>query len=243
MSAEVAFTKGNLDDYLRMLAKEFRKRNGKVMPAEIILIGGASVLINYGFREKTYDFDAIIRASSAMKDAINYVGDENQLQEGWLNSDFTKTNSYSPKLVQYSTYYKTFSNILTVRTISKEYLVAMKLRSFRTYKNDLSDIVGIYREQMELGDPLTKERVEQAVVNLYQSWDSISENAQNLINRLETIEDFDTFYDETRKSEIENEETLMQFEGKYPNKLNDENVDSILKSIKQKAKKPKGPKL
>ncbi|HCJ77215.1 MAG TPA: hypothetical protein DHV88_12775 [Roseburia sp.] len=243
MSAEVAFTKGNLDDYLRMLAKEFRKRNGKVMPAEIILIGGASVLINYGFREKTYDFDAIIRASSAMKDAINYVGDENQLQEGWLNSDFTKTNSYSPKLVQYSTYYKTFSNILTVRTISKEYLVAMKLRSFRTYKNDLSDIVGIYREQMELGDPLTKERVEQAVVNLYQSWDSISENAQNLINRLETIDDFDTFYDETRKSEIENEETLMQFEGKYPNKLNDENVDSILKSIKQKAKKPKGPKL
>ena len=243
MSAEVAFTKGNLDDYLRMLAKEFRKRNGKVMPAEIILIGGASVLINYGFREKTYDFDAIIRASSAMKDAINYVGDENQLQEGWLNSDFTKTNSYSPKLVQYSTYYKTFSNILTVRTISKEYLVAMKLRSFRTYKNDLSDIVGIYREQMELGDPLTKERVEQAVVNLYQSWDSISENAQNLINRLETIDDFDTFYDETRKSEIENEETLMQFEEKYPNKLNDENVDSILKSIKQKAKKPKGPKL
>lgn len=243
MSAEVAFTKGNLDDYLRMLAKEFRKRNGKVMPAEIILIGGASVLINYGFREKTYDFDAIIRASSAMKDAINYVGDENQLQEGWLNSDFTKTNSYSPKLVQYSTYYKTFSNILTVRTISKEYLVAMKLRSFRTYKNDLSDIVGIYREQMELGDPLTKERVEQAVVNLYQSWDSISENAQNLIDRLETIDDFDTFYDETRKSEIENEETLMQFEGKYPNKLNDENVDSILKSIKQKAKKTKGPKL
>lgn len=243
MSAEVAFTKGNLDDYLRMLAKEFRKRNGKVMPAEIILIGGASVLINYGFREKTYDFDAIIRASSAMKDAINYVGDENQLQEGWLNSDFTKTNSYSPKLVQYSTYYKTFSNILTVRTISKEYLVAMKLRSFRTYKNDLSDIVGIYREQMELGDPLTKERVEQAVVNLYQSWDSLSGNAQNLINRLETIDDFDTFYDETRKSEIENEETLMQFEGKYPNKLNDENVDSILKSIKQKAKKSKGPKL
>ena len=243
MSAEVAFTKGNLDDYLRMLAKEFRKRNGKVMPAEIILIGGAAVLINYGFREKTYDFDAIIRASSAMKDAINYVGDENQLQKGWLNSDFTKTNSYSPKLVQYSTYYKTFSNILTVRTISKEYLVAMKLRSFRTYKNDLSDIVGIYREQMELGDPLTKERVEQAVVNLYQSWDSISENAQNLISRLETIDDFDTFYDETRKSEIENEETLMQFEGKYPNKLNDENVDSILKSIKQKAKKPKGPKL
>ena len=37
------FTKENLDQYLKELAKEFRKRNGKSMPAEIILIGGASV--------------------------------------------------------------------------------------------------------------------------------------------------------------------------------------------------------
>lgn len=37
-------TKSNLDDYLKEVAKEFRKRNGKV-PAEIIIIGGGSVLI------------------------------------------------------------------------------------------------------------------------------------------------------------------------------------------------------
>lgn len=43
-------TKSNLDDYLKEVAKEFRKRNGKV-PAEIIIIGGGSVLINYGFRK------------------------------------------------------------------------------------------------------------------------------------------------------------------------------------------------
>lgn len=35
--------------YLKELAKEFRKLNGKTMPAEIILIGGAAVLANYGF--------------------------------------------------------------------------------------------------------------------------------------------------------------------------------------------------
>ena len=56
------FTKENLDQYLKELAKEFRKRNGKSVSAEIILIGGASVLINYGFREMTYDMDAIINA-------------------------------------------------------------------------------------------------------------------------------------------------------------------------------------
>lgn len=79
------FTKDNLDGYLKELAKEFRKRNGRSMPAEIILIGGASVVINYGFREMTYDMDAIINASSSMKDTINYVGDKYGLPVGWIN--------------------------------------------------------------------------------------------------------------------------------------------------------------
>lgn len=63
--SDVLYTKNNLDSYLKELAKEFRKMNGTKMPAEIILIGGASVLVNYGFREMTYDVDAIIWASSS----------------------------------------------------------------------------------------------------------------------------------------------------------------------------------
>lgn len=90
MSANMYFTKENLDICLRALAKEFRKRNGKTMPAEIILIGGASILVNYGFRDMTNDIDALIQASSAMKEAINYVGDELGLPYGWINSDFIK---------------------------------------------------------------------------------------------------------------------------------------------------------
>lgn len=54
------------------------------MLAEIILIGGASILINYGFREMTYDMDAIIKSSGAMRDAINTVGDRLGLPIGWL---------------------------------------------------------------------------------------------------------------------------------------------------------------
>lgn len=137
------FTKDNLDIYLKELAKAFRKFNGKSMPAEIILIGGAAILTNYGFREMTTDVDAIIHASSSMKDAINYVRDKYNLPNDWLNADFMRTSSYSPKLNEFSTYYRTFSNVLTVRTISAEYLIAMKLRSGRKYKNDLSDIIGI----------------------------------------------------------------------------------------------------
>ena len=105
------FTSDNLDEYLKEIAKEYRKMGGKFMPAEIILIGGAAVIANYGFREMTTDIDAIIHASSAMKDAINVVGDRHNLQNGWLNTDFLRTSSYSSKLEQYSTYYLSLIHI------------------------------------------------------------------------------------------------------------------------------------
>lgn len=106
MSVRKLFTKENLDDYLRELAKEFRKRNGNKIPAEMVLIGGASILVNYGFRDTTYDVDAIIRSSGVMKEAINTVGDRLGLPVGWLNTDFVATSSYTPRLIEYSRYYK-----------------------------------------------------------------------------------------------------------------------------------------
>ena len=131
---------------MKELAKEFRRLNGRAMPAELILVGSAAVLSNYGFREMTADVDAVIHAASSMKDAINHVGDRFHLPNGWLNSDFMRTVSYSPKLNEFSVYYKTFYRILTVRTVSAEYLIAMKLCSGRKYKNDFSDVIGILAE-------------------------------------------------------------------------------------------------
>ena len=126
MSADKPFTRENLDSYLMELAKEFRKKNGSRMPAEIILMGGASILINYGFREMTYDMDAIIKSSGVMSDAINTVGDRLGLPIGWLNTDFVHTNSYTPRLAEHSKYYKTFANILQIRTVSDEYSLLIK---------------------------------------------------------------------------------------------------------------------
>ena len=159
MSVEKGFTKENLDYYLKELAKEFRKRNGKNTPAEIVLVGGAAILANYGFREMTYDIDAVITASSALKEAVNTVGDRLGLPNGWLNADFKNTSSYSPKLSRYSKYYRTYSNVLNIRTISSEYLIAMKLMSGRRYKKDLSDIIGILSEQERMGEPLSYQRL------------------------------------------------------------------------------------
>ena len=71
------------------------------MPTEIMLVGGAAILTNYGFRDMTTDIDAVIHAASSMKDAINRVGDKFHLPNGWLNAYFMRTGSYSPKLDKY----------------------------------------------------------------------------------------------------------------------------------------------
>ena len=53
------------------------------------------VLLNInGFRGMTTDIDALILASSAMEDAILRVEEKYGLPHGWLNADFTRTESY-----------------------------------------------------------------------------------------------------------------------------------------------------
>ena len=234
MSADKPFTKENLDSYLKELAKEFREKNGTRMPAEIILIGGASILINYGFREMTYDMDAIIQSSGAMKEAINTVGDRLGLPTGWLNTDFVKTNSYTPRLEQYSKYYKTFANILQIRTISAEYLVAMKLMAGRQYKNDLSDIVGVLIEQEERQEPLSFKDIKRAIMELYDSYDRIPEGSRAFIEAIYRKENLQDFYNECRKMELENKDILVGFETDYPGVLNGDNLVDILKAAREK---------
>ena len=236
MSAETPITKENLDTYLKELAKQFRKLNGKAMPAEITLIGGASILINYGFRDSTYDVDALIHASSVMKDAINYVTDTLGLPNGWLNEDFKNTKSYTPRLVNYSKYYRTFSNVLTVRTITGEYLVAMKLMAYRQYKHDISDIVGILREQQNSGDPLTFERIDKAVTDLYDGWGNLPDDAKRMIESILTNEDMDALYEAYANEEAAAKDALITFEDKYPDVLKEDNLAEILNHLLDKNK-------
>lgn len=239
MSADKPFTKENLDGYLRELAKEFRKKNGNKMSAEIILIGGASILINYGFREMTYDMDAIIKSSGAMKEAINTVGDRLELPVGWLNTDFANTKSYTPRLVEYSKYYKTFANILQVRTVSAEYLVAMKLMAGRQYKNDLSDIVGILIEQEERKKPLSFEVIQKAIVDLYDSYDKVPEDSRVFMEAIYNKEDLHDFYRQCREIEQENKDTLVGFQENYPGVLNGDNLADVLKAAREKKQEKK----
>jgi hypothetical protein len=239
MSFDTPFNKENLDTCLKELGKEFRKLNGTKTSAEIILIGGAAILVNYGFREITYDIDAIILASSAMKEAINHTGDRLGLPTGWLNMDFKNTRLFAAKLPEVSVYYKTFSNVLTVRTVSAEYLIAMKLISGRQYKNDLSDIVGILWEHQKSGYPISREAIDKAIATLYGENATIPTVSLKMLNDTYADGDFEKIYNEARKNEIESKNVLVDFNKAYPGELKGENIDSILKRARQKKAKNK----
>lgn len=229
-----SFTKENLDTYLKELAKESRRLNGKSMPAEIVLVGGAAILTNYGFRDMTTDIDAVIHASSSIKDAINHVGDKFDLPSGWLNADFMRTGSYSPKLDEFSVYYKTFYGVLAVRTVAAEYLIAMKLRSGRKYKNDLSDIIGILAEHEKQGAPITFEKIEKAVIDLYGGWEDFPEDSKPFIEDALKHGDFENVYRSVKNDEHESKDILIDFEKEYPKVAKESNINDILKTLKER---------
>ncbi|MDY2990871.1 MAG: DUF6036 family nucleotidyltransferase [Hornefia butyriciproducens] len=229
------FTKENIDIYLKELGKEYRRQSGKGMPAELILIGGASVLINYGFRNMTTDVDAVIQAASGMKDAINAVRDRYGLPNHWLNDDFKNTSSYTPKLIEFSVYYKTFSNVLSIRTIASEYLIAMKLRSGRQYKSDLSDVLGILAEHEKEGTPLSMKQIRKAVTDLYGDWNSLPNASQVFIENVMENSGFEQLYEQITREEQETKELLIQLEENYPGIITRANMNGIAENLQEKA--------
>lgn len=227
------FTKTDIENYLKELGKELKKR-GRGTPMEIILVGGASILVNYDFRVSSYDIDAYYAKASIMKECINAVGDKFGLPNGWVNDDFMKTSSFTPKIIEYSKYYKKYSSVLTVRTVRAEYLVAMKLVSGRKYKKDLSDVAGIIYEQQLAGAPLTYEMIDRAVIELYGDWARISEDSKDMLKKILSCDDMQELFDELSQYESDAKDILANISNKYPDVVNRDNVDDVIAAAMKK---------
>lgn len=230
-SNDTKLDKSNIYDILKDLGKEYSKLNKHGPSAEIIIVGGASNLLNYSFRDSTMDVDALIFANSAFKDAINKVGDKYNLPNSWLNSDFKRTESYSDKLVEHSKYFKTFYNALSIRTVTGEYLVAMKLVSDRGYKNDYSDIIGIIKDEQQNGNAITFDDIDKAMIELYGNWDKASDSAKDFIENVLNSPDLEKLYKEVSQGEYNNKETLLNIVDKYEDIVNSIDFDSFLKEL------------
>lgn len=237
MSHKEIISKDNLEKYLMELAKQYKKISGRKMPAEIVIIGGASILINYGFRYATEDIDAMIASSSAMKDAIYKTAEKLGLPDDWINTDFKFTTSFSNNIPLYSKHYKTFCNIVDVRTISAEYLLAMKLKAARPYKHDMSDIVGILLEEYNRGNLITKEMIEIASKNLYGKYEC-DKKINEWLNKLLESKNFKEEYEKYKDEEKEISKAITQFRNENPDfKVNHENVRDLAEKLKKKMNK------
>ena len=239
MSADDIFTKENLFFYLGELAKEYRRLNGRKVKAEIILVGGAAVLSSYGFRDQTMDVDALIYASESMKEAINHVGDMYHLPNGWLNSDFRKSASYTDKLYACSEYVCTKANILDIRTVRGEYLIAMKLASGRIYKKDLSDIVGILSEEKKAGKTIDFPMIDKAVKELYGSWEKVNDYSRRVLEAALTRPDLEKQFELQRAEEQRSRETLREIIQTKHSALKTADVNELIAEAR-KMKKERG---
>jgi hypothetical protein len=234
MSINIFFDKSNLDNFLEEFSIIY-KSLGNNIPVEIILVGGASVLANYNFRKTTNDVDAVIPNSSVFKKAIKITGKKLGLEEDWLNMEFKKSKSYTEKLNEVSKYYKTFSDIIKIRTINSEYLIAMKLKSGRRYKNDLSDIIGITYEHKKNNNPITLESVKNAAITLYGSWENIPESSRNFfINDVLKCNNLEELYSIVKKEEEQNNKIIKEIKKENPGRLVALGFDKVLDEVKER---------
>lgn len=230
--------KGNIYEILKVFAKEYKRANGK-QPIEIIIVGGGSILINYGFRDMTQDLDIAIPRAANLHDAISHVADAYNLNPDWMNTDFKNTASYSPNLSLYSKHFCSFNNgTIEFRTINDEYLIAMKMVALRRYRSDFSDIIGILAENKKNETSISYQQIETAFQNLYgaQALNNLDAKIVETIKKLcnSSADKLYKYYTEERLSESSIYENLIDIDAKYEGLVTEANIEKVIDDIRLK---------
>ncbi len=166
----------------------------------------------------------------AILEAAHNIANRLNLPYDWLNSDFVSTSSYSPRLREISKYYRTFSNVLEVRVVDREYLAAMKLRASREYKNDLSDVIGIINQNAQFGTPIVKEDIISAYEYLYK--EPLTGTRLLFLDEIYNCDNLNLLYQKYRNQEINTKDLLIDFEQQYPETLDDDNINEITAALR-----------
>jgi len=233
MQSKERITRENAMDIIHRFAKEYRKVLGKT-PGEVIIVGGGSIMLNYGFRDSTQDLDVIIHAASGIRDVIHQFAEENGLPRDWMNTDFTKTASFSEKLTEVSQHFCWLNNqTLEIRTVSGVYLIAMKMRARRNYRNDISDAIGILIEEQETGNRIAYDELEKAYRKLYQELPNSETRGQFRKICSKSIDELKNIYDSQKETEKTVGKKLVNYI-EHGADINTENVEDVVARIKEK---------
>jgi len=132
-----------LERGLARLGQLLRERR---VAGEIAVFGGAAIVLGFDFREATQDIDAMITLGHGqVVRAQQEVGAELGLPPNWLNEQGTSYLSKHSDFSLFKTYPSEGQFGLRVLMATPQYLLAMKLLSFRSYGHDIEDIVQLAR--------------------------------------------------------------------------------------------------
>ena len=187
--------KEDLDRLFDKLAVEYIKLGGS-KKVDIYLVGGAAIVINFDYRMSTIDIDAMFNDNDILETAIQKVSLGDGLSSDWLNKDFVKTPSYSPRIVEKAKKHALYHDIISVYSLEPKYLIAMKLKSSRPTGGDLDDIIKMIYELRYKRVEITYEQIIQAYKELYTDFsNTYSYFLEKTKEAFETpIEDFEYLF-------------------------------------------------
>ena len=237
-SDKTLITKENAYPILKAFAKEYKKQNGTSVQIEVVIVGGGSILLNYGFRETTQDFDIMTQSMGVIKNVSHRIADLYNLPDNWLNTDFMRTASYSDYLREVSKHFCSFNNgSLEFRTVNGEYLIAMKMVSAREYRNDISDVVGILIYMKEESEDFSMERIDHAIDFLYGKRENVvKEDVYNKVTKYTewSATELKKEYDILTQMESQTEHELKDIKDKYPEVVKEESIDKIIEGLRKR---------
>ncbi len=237
-SDKTLITKDNAYPILKAFAKEYKKQNGTSAPVKLVIVGGGSILLNYGFREATQDFDIMVQSMGLIKNVSYRIADLYNLPDNWLNSDFMRTASYSDKLREVSKHFCSFNNgSLEFRTVNGEYLIAMKMVSAREYRNDISDVVGIIIYMKNEPEDFSMDRINHAIEFLYGKRENvIKEDVYDKVKEYSkwSVAELEKEYEVLTQMEKQTEQDLIDINEKYQGVVEEESIDTVIEGLRRR---------
>ena len=129
-------------------------------PVQIVVVGGAAVALQWNRRRTTYDIDVVAEGIPAVFwDVVESVGQDEGLDEGWLNAAARIKAPTGPTPGEFSLVY--LGSNLRVYGASPHYVLAMKLLSGRGIDREDTPIL------MEAAQPRSREELYELVERAY----------------------------------------------------------------------------
>jgi Nucleotidyltransferase of unknown function (DUF6036) len=128
------------DDIRELLAELSRRLQARGAGAEIYLVGGAAIAIEFDSRRSTTDIDALYHPEQTVQDIATVMAKEMGLDPRWLNN---AARAYIPDGQDTEAAEVTISDNLVLRVASPRFLLAMKLAAGRD--RDIPDIAVLCR--------------------------------------------------------------------------------------------------